>query len=1057
MTDLPPGGPLPAEELVLPIDVGRRVVVLANLLLTPEATPASTWATTNLARMLDAWPGPGTVVVAGNLLDLTPPPPTAAGEDGTLTDKAAGKMAEDALQAHHRLREAFATFAAGEDRRVLILPGPADALLGNCKPVRAAAAALGATVVPAVDLRLSTATGTRRVRIQADDAGDPVPPSTLPVATDPSAAWQEGIDRLSEPASLRRFLASRLLYRRFARFGWWLLIPFAAVVLLRMPFTTSWLDHLLSNHPLPDRAISRARQATWGSRLLVAGAISLAVTAVLAVILAAVTRKAWAALGGGKLAGVFEDPLTGAGATANDRARDDARVLVADDYDGVVTGATLSAELTDLGTGFFACAGTAGEVVEEHPGRLGLPPVFLHHRQVAWVELETGAELHARLLLARADTAPPNILERLAARYRLVHDTHPVVVASHPHGASWPPAPDLALLRRRSRRYRRWASAAIAVAGGLDLLSAVTPPLRSRLHMVLQVVPLGAAQLAGALVALAGISLLALARGVRRGQHRAWVISVALLTASLVLHLVHRGAIALTILSAGVLAFLLVNRGEFRAASDRPSLRSAFVTLVAGVVAVTAAVTVLVEITLHFRHDRFHDLSVWQAGQAVAERMIGIENVTLPDTMNDFLSPSLLAIGITLAGLAVILATRPVVDRRLNAGRPAQARARDIVLRHGSGTLDYFALRSDKHWFFHRDSLVAYAMYSGICLVSPDPVGPRSERDAVWAAFRRFADAQGWVVAVMGASADCLPLYRATGMHDIYIGDEAVVDPQRFSLGGGHMKGLRQAFNRIAKYGYTATFHDPANLDRAVIEQLAGLMGQSRRGEFERGFSMMLGRIFDPRDVGIILCIVHDPQGKPAAMCQFVPAPGIGGYSLDLMRRDRGEHPNGLIDFALVSTIEHLRALGMRGLSLNFAAMREVLEGERGAGIERWALKKMSSFMQIESLWKFNAKYEPDWLPRYVLYDTAEHLVPVTLAILRAESMWEVPVIGRVIAASDRRAHEAADSGDAGDSGASLLPDLGDLPDPGDLLDPDPDPGASGSEPTPTTPEVSGR
>ena len=62
----------------------------------------------------------------------------------------------------------------------------------------------------------------------------------------------------------------------------------------------------------------------------------------------------------------------------------------------------------------------------------------------------------------------------------------------------------------------------------------------------------------------------------------------------------------------------------------------------------------------------------------------------------------------------------------------------------------------------------------------------------------------------MGGGEDWLPIYRATGMHDIYIGDEAVVDVQEFSLAGGHMKGLRQAYNRIAKYGYTASFHDPA-------------------------------------------------------------------------------------------------------------------------------------------------------------------------------------------------------------------------------------------------------
>ncbi len=557
-------------------------------------------------------------------------------------------------------------------------------------------------------------------------------------------------------------------------------------------------------------------------------------------------------------------------------------------------------------------------------------------------------------------------------------------------------------------------------------MAAVTPPLRSELRVVLRVFPLVATQAAGALVALAGIGLLALARGVRRGQRRAWAIASVLLTGTLVLHLVHGGDLLLSLLSATVLAFLVVNRAEFDARSDRPSLRSAVVALVGGSVAITVVTTLLVELSLRFDGDHHTaSLPLWRAGRAVLERMFGVRTVPLPPRIDRFVSPSLATIGIGLAVVAVLLATRPVVDRRRSSGRMAEARARDIVGRHGQGTLDYFALRGDKQWFFHRDSLVAYANIGGISLVSPDPIGPASEREAVWAAFRRFADAQGWVVCVMGAAEEWLPLYRASGMHDIYIGDEAVVDPQRFSLAGGQMKGLRQAYNRIAKYGYTASFHDPAHLEPGVAEELAGLMAQSRRGEFERGFSMMLGRIFDPRDEGILLCVVKGPDGRPAAMCQFVPSPGITGYSLDLMRRDLGEHPNGLIDFALVSTIEHLRQQDKRGLSLNFAAMRSILDGERGDGMtvraERWAIKKMSSFLQMETLWRFNAKYMPDWLPRYVVYDTAEHLVPAALAIFRAESLWEAPMIGRVIAATDRKAASTREHS-PGDSGATLLP-----------------------------------
>jgi hypothetical protein len=48
-------------------------------------------------------------------------------------------------------------------------------------------------------------------------------------------------------------------------------------------------------------------------------------------------------------------------------------------------------------------------------------------------------------------------------------------------------------------------------------------------------------------------------------------------------------------------------------------------------------------------------------------------------------------------------------------------------------------------------------------------------------------------------------------------------------------------------------------------------------------------------------------------------------------------------------------------------------------------------------LWRFNAKYEPNWLPRYIVFDSAEQFVPVLVQIMRAESLTEVPVIGRLL------------------------------------------------------------
>ena len=316
------------------------------------------------------------------------------------------------------------------------------------------------------------------------------------------------------------------------------------------------------------------------------------------------------------------------------------------------------------------------------------------------------------------------------------------------------------------------------------------------------------------------------------------------------------------------------------------------------------------------------------------------------------------------------------------------------------------------------------------------PIGPTAEREEAWRGFRRYVDEHGWTLGGLGAGEEWLPIYRATGMHDLYVGDEAVVRVANFRLDGGRFKGLRQAVNRVAKYGYRISFHDPSRLDPALRVALEEVMTKSRRGDVERGFSMTLGRAFDPDDAGLLLAVVHGPAdpaqgreaavpaggaastatgaprdethhdelGPPVAFCQYVPAPAIGGFSLDLMRRDNGEHPNGLLDFAVVETIKELRARGCDGLGLNFATMRAVLAGEAGEGltqrVQSWLLRRTGDSMQIESLWRFNAKFDPDWQPRYAIYDAPENMLEVALAVARAESFWELPVIGRFLVPS---------------------------------------------------------
>ena len=560
--------------------------------------------------------------------------------------------------------------------------------------------------------------------------------------------------------------------------------------------------------------------------------------------------------------------------------------------------------------------------------------------------------------------------------------------ASNPH----------AELMHHRRTARRVAAGVVATTGAVALLSAITRPVARRLDVVTDLLSIGTAQAATGVVAGSGLLMLLLARSLLRGQRRAWMLSVALLCITAVGHLAKGVDIEEAVLAVIAVAYLLWARDSFRAGTDRRAGRHALRGLVSGAAASFAGGFVVIEASTTQDH---HRMRAGRAVRAVAARLEGRHVTGLAPRVDQFLRPALVGLGFTIVAVALWRALRPVIVRTAERRQhdADMARARAVIGRFGGGTLDYFALRSDKSHFFSGESVVSYGVKGGVCLVSPDPIGPQTEREATWSAFRSFADQQGWIVSVLAASEEWLPIYQRFGMFCLYVGDEGIVDVDSFDLAGGERKSLRQAVNRIARKGYTMTFHDPTSLDPGLRTQLEDLMTKSRRGGVERGFSMTLGRIFDPRDEGLLLAVCHSPDGTPAAFCQYVPSPAAGGWSLDLMRRDLAEHPNGLLDFVIVETIRHLRSRGDRTLGLNFATMRAVLAGETGHSLwqraQRWVLQHLSADMQIASLWHFNAKYGPRWQPRYAVLDGSENAVPAAVAVARAESMWDLPVIGR--------------------------------------------------------------
>ena len=271
-----------------------------------------------------------------------------------------------------------------------------------------------------------------------------------------------------------------------------------------------------------------------------------------------------------------------AGLDRNDHARRRAVRLLADGYCGYVSGHTQEPELADLGGGFYVNVGGVGEVLERRRGRLGLPDAFAVGRRLSWVELAAGPGLSAQLRWGRQALPTTTVLQRLTTRPVTGGEPRPTVVAEWPDGSAWPVRSGEA--RARRVRVRRQAAAVLAVVGLVDLVSAITPPLATNLRVLTDILPIEVPQTAAVLVVLAGIALLTLSRGVRRGQRHAWGLAVALLGVTGALHLVKGLDVSEAVISLGVAAYLGANRSHFRARVDESSARRSLVTLALGAV-----------------------------------------------------------------------------------------------------------------------------------------------------------------------------------------------------------------------------------------------------------------------------------------------------------------------------------------------------------------------------------------------------------------------------------------------------------------------------------------
>jgi lysylphosphatidylglycerol synthetase-like protein (DUF2156 family) len=342
----------------------------------------------------------------------------------------------------------------------------------------------------------------------------------------------------------------------------------------------------------------------------------------------------------------------------------------------------------------------------------------------------------------------------------------------------------------------------------------------------------------------------------------------------------------------------------------------------------------------------------------------------------------------------------------------------ELTRAYGGNSLAFFGLFPQNLHFLAPGGVVNYRLANKVAVVLGDPVCAPEAMEKVIQSFLDFCAHSHWRVAFYQASSAYLSAYHALGLHSFKMGEEAVLNPQTFTLRGSALANVRTSTRRAERDGVSIQWFEGVP-STAIMQQLedvslAWLVHKAGKQASETGFST--GRLDDvlegaalaeniaslspsvspgkaPR---FITAVVTTRIGTACAFVTFTPiyAAPLGedthleaqgwGWSLDLMRRTP-DAPPGVMELLLVRALERFRSSGAQIVNLGLVALADTCQ-EMTPG-QRYLVSGIFDRFHLlegrESLFKFKQKFDPSWQSRYLVTSSTLALPQIALAILR--------------------------------------------------------------------------
>lgn len=524
----------------------------------------------------------------------------------------------------------------------------------------------------------------------------------------------------------------------------------------------------------------------------------------------------------------------------------------------------------------------------------------------------------------------------------------------------------------------------IFLLGLINILSAITPPIASRLHMTEGYLAVSVMHYSKILTVVAGILLVITAAYLLKGYKRAWYVAVVLSVVSIAGNLTKAMDYEEALFALLTLLMLVYTRHDYH-------LRTGKFSFFRGMAAFTMlfiAVILMNFLSFYFIDPRHFgiDFTWMQSLYYTMHTFIFFKDSGLQPQTNfakDFQALNQ-CLGI-LSWMLLIFSFYKASGLQHDTDEGDFEEARNLAARYGNSALDYFKLSDEKSLYFaeNGNGFVSYRHDKNFAVVLDMPVCHSDEKLSIVSEFDNHCRKKGLRTAYYRVSEDCRNAMCRLGKKSLLIGQEGIADVQKFTMEGKERKSLRNAVNSLQKKGYQAGVLTAPHGDE-LLESLHNISDEWLKA-FDKKEIVFAEGTFDRemlKNQDII--VLKNADGAIKAFMNLIPDYAPAECTYDMIRRTE-DAPNGAMDLLIIQLIHYAKSNNYQYVNLGLAPLSGLENHDSAAaGIMRFAYQKISSFKHYRNLRFFKEKYADHWTNQYLIYSTDADLIqlPVTLSFI---------------------------------------------------------------------------